>query len=119
MDLTGEIESALESLTLVSQMVPGKDLMAESKSPLFGIAPGYTWHLDPEGRDQDPADDGSRLPQPSPYHTWVVRGRGRLLAGQNSPEGQGGNGTWENGTYDLIYRLFERGNSLGDMHVNA
>ena len=24
----------------------------------------------------------TRLPQPSPYHTWVVRGRGRLLAGQ-------------------------------------
>src|SRR5208337_2617677 len=37
--LPAKLKALLESLTLVSQMVPGKDLMAESKSPLFGIAP--------------------------------------------------------------------------------
>src|SRR5271166_486212 len=40
--LPAKLKALLESLTLVSQMVPGKDLMAESKSPLFGIAPGET-----------------------------------------------------------------------------
>ena len=37
--LPAKLKALLESLTLVSQMVPGKDFMAESKSPLFGIAP--------------------------------------------------------------------------------
>ena len=39
MDLTGEIESASWIFNPLSQVVPGKYLMAESKSPLLGIAP--------------------------------------------------------------------------------
>ena len=37
--LPAKLKALLGSLTLVSQVVPGKDFMAESKSPLFGIAP--------------------------------------------------------------------------------
>jgi len=37
--LPAKLKALLGSSTLVSQVVPGKDIMAESKLPLFGIAP--------------------------------------------------------------------------------
>ena len=38
--LPAKLKALLGSSAILSQVVPGKDLMAESKSPLFGIAPG-------------------------------------------------------------------------------
>src|SRR5271157_5084280 len=38
--LPAKLKALLGSSTLLSQVVAGKDLMVESKSPLFGIAPG-------------------------------------------------------------------------------
>ena len=37
--LPAKLKALLGSSAILSQVVPGKDLMAESKSPLFGIAP--------------------------------------------------------------------------------
>ena len=37
--LPAKLKALLGSSTLLSQVVPGKDLMVESKSPLFGITP--------------------------------------------------------------------------------
>src|SRR5271157_1546450 len=37
--LPAKLKALLGSSTILSQVVPGKYLMAESKSPLFGIAP--------------------------------------------------------------------------------
>src|SRR5271166_1499614 len=37
--LPAKLKALLGSSTLLSQVVAGKDLMVESKSPLFGIAP--------------------------------------------------------------------------------
>ncbi len=37
--LPAKLKALLGSSTLLSQVIPGKYLMAESKSPLFGIAP--------------------------------------------------------------------------------
>src|SRR5208337_5668488 len=37
--LPAKLKALLGSSTIVSQVVPGKDLMAESKSPLLGIHP--------------------------------------------------------------------------------
>ena len=37
--LPAKLKALLGSSAMLSQVVPGKDLMAESKSPLFGIAP--------------------------------------------------------------------------------
>jgi len=37
--LPAKLKALLGSSTLLSQVVPGKDFVAESKSPLFGIAP--------------------------------------------------------------------------------
>jgi hypothetical protein len=37
--LPAKLKALLGSSTMLSQVVPDKDLMAESKSPLFGIAP--------------------------------------------------------------------------------
>jgi hypothetical protein len=37
--LPAKLKALLGSSTLLSQVVPGKYLMAESKSPLFGITP--------------------------------------------------------------------------------
>ncbi|MGO9596578.1 MAG: DUF5681 domain-containing protein [Isosphaeraceae bacterium] len=37
--LPAKLKGLLGSSTIVSQVVPGKDIMAESKLPLFGIAP--------------------------------------------------------------------------------
>src|SRR5271157_5779382 len=39
--LPAKLKVLLGFSTLVSQVVPGKDLMDESKSPLFGIAPAF------------------------------------------------------------------------------
>ena len=40
--LPAKLKALLGSSAMLSQVVPGKDLMAESKSPLFGIAP-FLW----------------------------------------------------------------------------
>src|SRR5271166_6655565 len=47
--LPAKLKALLGSSTLLSQVVVGKDLMVESKSPLFGIAPfqGWVGPLDP------------------------------------------------------------------------
>ena len=37
--LPAKLKALLGSSTILSQVVPGKDLMVESKSPLFGITP--------------------------------------------------------------------------------
>ena len=43
--LPAKLKALLGSSTLLSQVVAGKDLMVESKSPLFGIAPSF--HSEP------------------------------------------------------------------------
>src|SRR5271157_3408555 len=47
--LPAKLKALLGSSTILSQVVTGKDLMDESKSPLFGIAPPF----------QPPAQEGS------------------------------------------------------------
>src|SRR5208337_121923 len=58
--LPAKLKALLGSSTLLSQVVPGKDLMDESKSPLFGIAPDLALPVDAE------ADLTSRVSQGSP-----------------------------------------------------
>ena len=47
--LPAKLKALLGSSAILSQVVPGKDLMAESKSPLFGIAPGVVSGLQDHG----------------------------------------------------------------------
>src|SRR5271166_579311 len=42
--LPAKLKALLGSSTILSQVVVGKDLMVESKSPLFGIAPDLVNH---------------------------------------------------------------------------
>src|SRR5208337_4113346 len=55
--LPAKLKALLGSSTLLSQVVPGKDLMDESKSPLFGIAPAQPFltltHLLARVRDRE------------------------------------------------------------------
>ena len=58
--LPAKLKALLGSSTLLSQVAPNKDLMAESKSPLFGIAPPTGWH----SRLPGPLENAGKWPRP-------------------------------------------------------
>src|SRR5271166_2770956 len=54
--LPAKLKALLGSSIILSQVVPGKDLMAESNSPLFGIAPFGLWPIsEPPRRESSPS----------------------------------------------------------------
>ena len=58
--LPAKLKALLGSSTILSQVVAGKDLMVESKSPLFGIAPVRFCHVG-QRRQGDEPDSGGQI----------------------------------------------------------
>src|SRR5271166_4024343 len=97
--LPAKLKALLGSSTILSQVVAGKDFMVESKSPLFGIAPGEQPVDDPHLYYPGKKDHHKRVTTERPHPT----GGAPHPAGVGPPPGRTRKGEVDS---DSLFRVF-------------